>query len=76
MAIFNSDGVKVTPLQAAKLLVAFSGTVAADYAYYAYEGDENILLPGFTERELGLITGHVQNQLVRVRRFLNIEKLW
>lgn len=69
MAIQDSDGNRLTPRHAAKLLVA-DFTERADY--WA-ETDYIVDVDALNERESDAIARHVQAQISRVLKFLRVE---
>ena len=77
MAIYTTDGLRVTPLQAAKLFVVYGGILADDALVFAQSDEEgNVIAHGFTEREAQEIARHIPRQIDRVMKFLGVEDLW
>lgn len=67
---------KVTPLQAAKMMIWYGAVLAQDYPDGNMKGGEgNVLLPELTERERQQIQDHIWPQIDRLVKFFGIEEL-
>ena len=76
MAILTEDGDRVTPLQAAKMMIWYGAILAQDYPLGNLKGEEgNILSPELTEKERKKIQAHIWPQIKRLEKFFGIEHL-
>ena len=75
--ITTTQGIRVSPVQAAKLLVVYGGVTAQMGLDATYEqGLDTVLVAGMTQKEYDQIARHIPKQIDRVLKLLLVEHLW